>query len=171
MGTSSFSQPPEPDTMRSAPERELNVPAGVADALVALCMLAFAVALWLGAGAFAPGPWKAQNAGAFPRGISLLLGMCSLLLLARAVSARRGAGAQPSVAFRRPRAVAVAMALAIVYPPLIDGIGYYMATGLWLPVLLWVAGCRKPVGVVLASVGFLVFSRIVFQHLLGTPMP
>lgn len=157
--------------MESPPEHELKLPAAVADAVVALLMLAFAAALWFGAGAFAPGPWKAQGAGAFPRSIALLLGTCSLLLLARAATARRRSGTSGTVAFRRPRAVAVAMVLAVAYPSLIEAIGYYMATGLWLPVLLWVAGYRKPVGVVLASLGFLVFSRIVFEHLLGTPMP
>lgn len=159
------------DPVETPAERELKVPASVADAVVALFMLAFAVALWVGAAAFAPGPWHAQGAGAFPRSISLLLGMCSLLLLGRTLGARRGSPAAVSVAFRRPSAVATAMVLAVAYPPLIEEIGYYMATGLWLPVLLWVAGYRKPVGVVLASLGFLVFSRIVFQQLLGTPMP
>lgn len=151
--------------------RELKVPAALADMLVGWLMLAFAIALWVGAGAFAPGAWHAQGPGTFPRGISLLLGVCSLLLLGRALHAWR-AGTRPVVvAVRRPRAVVLAMALAAAYPPLIQALGYYPATAVWLPVLLWVAGCRKLKVVVLASLGFLLFSRIVFQQLLGTPMP
>ena len=165
-------QAARPDAVQApVAQRELKVSALVADALVALFMLAFAMALWVGVGAFAPGPWRAQGAGAFPRSIALLLGMCSLLLLGRTLLAWRGPKQPGSVAFRRPHAVVAAMLLAVAYPPLIDGLGYYLATAVWLPVLLWVAGYRKPKGVVLASIGFLVFSRIVFQQLLGTPMP
>lgn len=162
----------KPDAVKTPiVQRELKVSTLVADALVALFMFAFAVALWVGVEAFAPGPWRAQGAGSFPRSIALLLGMCSLLLLGRTLLAWRAQRQAGNVALRRPHAVAAAMLLAVAYPPLIDALGYYLATAVWLPVLLWVAGYRKPKGVVLASLGFLVFSRIVFQQLLGTPMP
>lgn len=151
-----------------APERAWSLPAPLLDSLIALAMLAFALALWAGAEGFAPGPWRAQGPGTFPRGIALLLGSCSLLLFGRALRAWRGA---QRLSVKRPHAVAAAMALALVYPPLIEGLGYYGATAVWLPVLLWVAGCRRLKVLVPASLGFLVFSRIVFQQLLGTPMP
>ncbi|MBU6257464.1 MAG: tripartite tricarboxylate transporter TctB family protein [Burkholderiales bacterium] len=161
-----------PDAVQTSAVRgELQVSALVADASVALFMLALAVALWIGVGAFAPGPWRAQGAGSFPRSIALLLGLCSLLLLGRTLLAWRARTRARPLAFRRPHAVAAAMGLALAYPPLIEALGYYPATALWLPLLLWVAGCRKPKLVVLPALGFLVFSWIVFQQLLGTPMP
>ncbi len=170
--TTSGAQAAVPEAVKtSGARRELKLSELVPDALVALLMLAFAIALWVGAAAFAPGPWQAQGAGTFPRSISLLLGMCSLLLLGRTLRAWRCSTQVASVEFRRPGAVATAMLLTVAYPPLIEGLGYYMATAAWLPVLLWVAGYRKLKGIVLVSLGFLLFSRIVFQHLLGTPMP
>ena len=149
-------------------ERAWSLPTTLLDTLIALAMLGFALALWVGAEAFAPGPWRAQGPGTFPRGIALLLGSCSLLLVGRALRAWRGA---QRLSVKRPHAVAAAMALAVAYPPLIQGLGYYGATAVWLPMLLWVAGCRRLKVLVPACLGFLVFSRIVFQQLLGTPMP
>ncbi len=153
-----------------ASKAELRVAAPLLDSVIAALMAAVALALWLGAASFERGTNLIDGPATFPRAISLLLGTTSLLLLARSLP-RYLRGGSAAVVMRRPSAVFTAMGLVVVYPLLIEHLGYYPATAVWLPVLLWTAGYRKPLGVVLATLGFLVFSRVVFQQLLGTPMP
>ena len=157
-----------PDTPAST--SELRVAAPLLDSVIGLLMAGVALALWLGAAAFDRGTNPVDGPGTFPHAISLLLGATSLLLLGRSLP-RCLRGGSAAVVMRRPSAVFTAMGLVIAYPLLIQRLGYYSATAVWLPLLLWTAGYRKPLGVVLATLGFLAFSRVVFQHLLGTPMP
>lgn len=161
---------PAPDC---APSRgaALHIAPWLLDAIVAACMGAVALTLWLGAASYDQGTSALSGPSAFPRAIALLLGVSSLLLMGRALAPRLRGTRQTGLAMQRPRAVFGAMALVVAYPGLIQALGYYGATALWLPVLLWVAGCRRPLGVAVASLGFLLFSRVVFQQLLGTPMP
>ena len=63
------------------------------------------------------------------------------------------------------------MALVIAYPLLITTFGYYVVTGPWLIVLLFAAGYRKLLPKIIYSIGFLIFTKLVFQMLIGIPLP
>jgi hypothetical protein len=61
--------------------------------------------------------------------------------------------------------------LVIVYPLLLSHLGFYLATGPWLLVLLFVTGNRKPLPMVLCAAGFLIFTKVIFDMLIGIPLP
>ncbi len=149
----------------------LRLSAKLLEIALGLLLLVLAIVFWFGAGAIDTHARGLMSARAFPRGIALLLGFSALALTARAALRMRTHGPGLLVKVERPAAVGAAMAMAVLYPVLIDAFGYYIATGLWLPPLLWIAGYRRPLGVLACSAGFLVFTRIIFQHVLGTPMP
>lgn len=105
---------------------------------------------------------------AFPEGVALLLGGCSLFMIGRAAAHWH---APERVRVERPGSVLAAMMLVVSYPVLIEHLGFYPATGLWLVPLLWVAGCRSMPVIGGCAIGFLVFTKLVFEMLLGTPLP
>lgn len=147
----------------------LRLPAFVLDAGIGAVMLGIALWFWLAAASIESQSRGLMSPLAFPKGISAMLGLCAVLMIVRSLMpAARTPGI---VAVERPWFVFAAMGMAILYPLLISWLGYYLATGVWLPPFLWIAGYRRPVGIALGTLGFLVFTRVVFQQVLGTPMP
>ena len=71
----------------------------------------------------------------------------------------------------RPLAVLAAILLICGYPALISAVGYYLATAIWMVPFLLLAGMRRPVGIVASVAGFLLFTKVLFQMVLGTPLP
>lgn len=149
----------------------LRLPAFLLDAGIGAVMLAIALWFWFGSAAIQSQSRGLMSPIAFPRAISAMLVLCAVLLLARSLVPGRLAEASALVSVERPWFVLAAMGMTILYPLLMASLGYYLATALWLPPFFWIAGYRKPVGVALATAGFLVFTRVIFQHVLGTPMP
>ena len=143
------------------------VPAVLLNGVVALLLLGVALWLWFGAAAIADSHGLVGPSG-FPRAVGVLLGGASIAVLVRSVLARRSA---PAVHFGRPPQLVLAIGLVVAYPLLISFTGYYIATALWLPPLLRVSGLRGPVAIVAVTAGFLLFTRVLFQMVLGTPLP
>ena len=85
-------------------------------------------------------------------------------------SAFSGERADP-IEIRHPAAVLLAVVLVAAYPTLLAYLQYYLATALWLPPFLWLAGMRRSLGIVLTTAGFLLFTKVLFQMALGTPLP
>lgn len=139
--------------------------------VIGVILIAMTAWLWIGAGEIDSRSTGLMGPTSFPHGIAVLLGGTSLILVARA-ALTLGTGPRRSfVTVLRPSAVVSAIAMSVIYPLLVGSVGYYIATALWLPPFLWIAGYRRPLGVLACSAGFLVFTWIVFQHVLGTPMP
>lgn len=148
------------------------IPSVALEVAIAVVMVAVALWFWLEAGSIqSQAPGSISGPVAFPRGVAAMLAVCSLLLIFRSVTARMRTGGSRPVVVKRPAPVLASIVLVVVYPLLLEWLGYYVATGVWLPVLLWVSGYRRPLGVVLASLAFLVFTKVVFQQMLGTPLP
>jgi hypothetical protein len=135
-----------------------------------LLLLGVGIWFWVAAGDIASRSQGLMSPVAFPRGIALMLGGSALAMATRA-ALRRPSGHGALVTVERPGYVLGAFVMTIAYPLLIGFVGYYIATGLWLPPFLWIAGYRRPIGILACSAGFLLFTRIVFQQVLGTPLP
>lgn len=142
--------------------------AAAADIVAGVLLCGVAAALWIGAGYIQTRTRGFMGPVAFPEGVALLLGGCSLLMIGRAAVHWR---APERVGLERPESVLAAMVLVALYPVLIEHLGFYPATGIWLVPLLWVAGCRGPLVIGGCAIGFLVFTKLVFEMLLGTPLP
>ncbi|NOX32129.1 MAG: tripartite tricarboxylate transporter TctB family protein [Deltaproteobacteria bacterium] len=61
--------------------------------------------------------------------------------------------------------------LMFVYSLLLEPLGFYLASALFLPVTMVVLGARKKILIALTAVGVLLFVYIVFAKLLGVPLP
>ena len=152
--------------------RVLAIPSVVLETAVGIFMLAVASWFWFESYSIETrAPGSLSGPVAFPRGVAAMLAVCSVLLVWRSVAARMRTGQSRIVPVGRPLPVLASMVLVVVYPLLLEWLGYYVATGVWLPVFLWVSGYRRPVGLALVSLGFLVFTKVVFQQALGTPLP
>lgn len=157
-------------TAAPAMTRVAHLSAPLMNGLGAVLLLALSAWLWIGAADIESVGGSMLGPDSFPRLVAALLAGCCLLLLAqsvRAAIARSGA----SVAISRPFQVLAAIVLVCVYPPVIGVLGYYPATALWMPPFLLLAGMRHPVGVLASVCGFLLFTKVLFQMVLGTPLP
>lgn len=152
--------------------RVLAIPSVVLESAVGAFMLAVAAWFWFESYSIETrAPSSLSGPVAFPRGIAAMLAVCSVLFVWRTVAARIRTGRSRDIPVERPAAVLASMVLVVLYPLMLEWMGFYVATGAWLPVLLWVSGYKRPVGIVLVSAGFLVFTKVVFQQALGTPLP
>ena len=158
--------------MREGWDRVLAIPAVVLETAVGVFMLAVASWFWIDSYSIETrAPGSLSGPVAFPRGVAAMLAICSVLFIWRSVVARIRMGHSREIPVERPASVFLSMVLVVVYPLLLEWLGYYVATGVWLPVLLWVSGYRRPLGIALVSLGFLAFTKVVFQQALGTPLP
>jgi TRAP-type C4-dicarboxylate transport system permease small subunit len=142
----------------------LDIIAGVVLTLLALC-------LWFGADYIDNSTNGIMGPAGFPRGIALIFGVTSLLMAIQGVNDLRNERNGVNVGVDQPLAVVANLALVVVYPILLGHFGYYLATGPWLLALLFVTGFRKPVPMLLCAGGFLAVTKLVFEMLVGIPLP
>jgi hypothetical protein len=108
----------------------------------------------------------------FPRAVAILLAAGSVLLVLRGLAPRLfGIRAEKTIQVQRPGSVLAAILIVIAYASLLRPLTYYPATALLLPCMLWAAGLRRPVAIVSCTIGFLVFTKMLFETVLGTPLP
>ena len=103
----------------------------------------------------------------FPMGIAILLAICAAMLAGRGVLTFSGRAENLPVHIGRPWWVALGIALITAFPALMTAADYYIATAIWLPAFLFVAGYRKPFGIGLVTLGFLAFAKVAFEIILG----
>lgn len=161
------------DSANGTEHAGLIIRAGVVETIVAVSFIVVAVWLWLGSYAFDEGGRGLMGPAAFPRGVALLLGAASLVLAFRGVRqmVRPVAHHAVPVVFRRPSAVVVAAVLIVLYPLLLPRFGFYPTTGVWLLALLWCAGQRNVIWGLVTVLAFLVVVKLVFQMVMGIPLP
>lgn len=141
------------------------------DILVGLALLTMAIWFFVGAANLEDFSGGGIGAAAFPQALAVLLGLGVLVII---VSAFRRLASHTSprlIVVRRYGHVAVGMALLVVFPALMEGLGYYLAMAVWLAAFLVLAGIRHPIHVVAYVGGFLLFTKVVFETILGTPLP
>lgn len=61
--------------------------------------------------------------------------------------------------------------LMFIYAILLEPLGFYLSSALFLPVTMYILGARKPLTIALTSGGVLLFVFLVFGKLLGVPLP
>lgn len=59
----------------------------------------------------------------------------------------------------------------VIYSQLLEPLGFYLASLLFLPVAMVTQGARKPLSVGLTTAGVLLFVFLVFEKLLAVPLP
>lgn len=61
--------------------------------------------------------------------------------------------------------------LMFIYALLLEPLGFYVASILFMPLTMYLLGARKPLSIGLTSIGVLLFVYLVFGKLLGVPLP
>lgn len=163
-------RPAEEDGANRSGHPGLVVRAGVIEVLVAVSLIAVSAWLWFDSYSFDESGRGLMGAAAFPRGVSLLLGLSSLVLATKGVRLMMRADTEP-VTFGRPSAVLLSAVLIVLYPLLLPRFGFYPTTGVWLLALLWCAGQRNILWALVTVLAFLVIVKLVFQTVMGIPLP
>jgi hypothetical protein len=146
-------------------ERKLDVVAGAA-------LLALAAWLWHGASDIDVTSSGGVGPAFFPRAVAVLMAGSSLLLVLQGLAPKLlGGRPDKTIGVQRPGSVLAAMVIVIIYASLLGRLTYYPATALFLPSLLWAAGVRRSIVIVACTIGFLAFTKILFETVLGTPLP
>jgi hypothetical protein len=143
----------------------------VVDLVVGICLALLALWFWVEASTFAEVDGTGIGAATFPRAIATLFGLGAIMLVGRAIARLCSWGADTITITERPGYVLAGMALLVAFPALMTWLGYYLGSALWMPALFFVAGYRKPLGIVLYTAAFLLFAKVVFEMILGVRLP
>jgi len=61
--------------------------------------------------------------------------------------------------------------LLVIYAGTFDRLGFYLSSGIFLPLAMLLLGARKPLTIILTTAGVLLFVYLVFVRLLEVPLP
>ena len=151
--------------------RYLSLPMPLLDVLVGAIFMVVALLLWVGADYIDRSKTGLVGPAGFPRGVALIFGAVSLVMALRGAIELCSDRCATAVEFVQPFAVLAAMVLAVAYPLLLGLFNYYLVTGPWLVALFFVTGFRRPLPMLLCACGFLVFAKLIFEMLMGIPLP
>jgi hypothetical protein len=149
----------------------LSLSLEISDIAVGLALAALAGWFFFQASILPDFSGTAIGAADFPRGMAALLGLTSVIFAGAGVRRIMYGRLEERVTVRQPMRVLLGMVLLIAFPLMMDAFGYYIAMAIFLSAFLYVANRRNPIAIVLYVGGFLLFTKLVFEMLLGTPLP
>lgn len=163
--------PPEHSPAELPPAPVANISLELGDIVVGLTLVA--VAAWFFIASYDIPDFSGTSIGAadVPRGLAVLLALGSLGLIGAAAWRLASSRPGPAMTVRRPLRVATGAALLAAFPVLMSWAGYYPAMAVFLAAFLYLADYRKPVPLLIVVVGFLAFTKVVFEMILQTPLP
>lgn len=145
----------------AAPTRGLSQGAAIAAVLITISIAALIASFQIDKDP--GGGWGARIFPLFGAGALLLVGVLELRLGLRLAGRAAPTRAAPSVW--------MLLGLALGYVWLISKFGYLFSTGLIAPMVFWVFGMRRPVGLLLAAVLCPAIYHLIFFELLGVFPP
>lgn len=95
--------------------------------------------------------------------------LTSIGLIVHAI--RRKFDSMATIAIRKPLGVLVALALTILWVWGMPHIGFYLASVVVVPLIMLAGGERRPMMLVLSTIGFVVFVHVCFSFLLDIEFP
>jgi putative tricarboxylic transport membrane protein len=117
-------------------------------------------------------PEVVQNStAAYVRFLGICLGvLCGLELLLRIKKQSQEPGKKLELASSPLRFWGL-LIIMFLYAMLLEPLGFYLASALFLPLTMFMLGARKKLQVILTSAGVLLFVYLVFAKLLSVPLP
>lgn len=112
----------------------------------------------------------AIGAADFPKGLAFLLLLAVLALVGAAVRRLMTGRHGESTTIRRPLRVLIGILLLVAFPFMMEHVGYYVAMGIFLAAFLYLADATRPLLLIGCVAGFLLFTKIVFEMFLQTPL-
>ncbi|WP_157962044.1 tripartite tricarboxylate transporter TctB family protein [Acuticoccus kandeliae] len=140
------------------------------DSIGSLIVFAFSIWAWTFLDEMPAG------AALFPRMILILAAVLSVIWgvsaqVKRVSRARRGVVEAPRKLIANPANIAIFFACAVAYAALIDLIGYFSASGLFVIATSLLLGYRRPLVVIATAAGFVLFIYLVFVVIFERPLP
>ncbi len=153
------------------PAKEITIRSELGDIVAGLGLAG--IAAWFMVEAIRLPDYSGTAIGAadFPKGLAFLLLLGALGLVGGAVLRLATGHAGESSTIRRPLHVLIGALLLIAFPLMMSYAGYYIAMGIFLTAFLYLADINRPLLVGGCVAGFLLFTKIIFEMILQTPLP
>ena len=132
------------------------------DALTGLVVLGLSVGIYFLAGTYD------ERAALFPRLVTVVMMIAAAALFVRGVL--RPATAEPVDIGVMVRTISV-IGLTILYVVGVARLGYITASALFIPVVAFILGLRRPLPLLLTTIGFLVVVSWFFIVVFKVPLP
>lgn len=159
------------DTTPSPPEgvdvATLRIPRKLGETAVLLLLGGLALVLLFQSRSMIAHGDDVVGPGTFPGIVAALLVGASALAIVKVLRSAK----PPPVVIKRPGALALAAALLISFPVLLEPLGYYALAIPWVFAFSWAARVRAPFLLGINLVTSFIVARFVFEALLGTPLP
>lgn len=142
----------------------------LAEMLVLTGFTVIAIMLYLSTASF---PEMTQGSTAtYIRFLAVSLGILSLMeLLLKMRKSNKTSDGESMKVTDAPAKFTALLILMFVYAMLLEPLGFYLASAIFLPLTMYILGSRKKLAIILTSAGVLLFVFLVFAKLLGVPLP
>lgn len=111
-----------------------------------------------------------EEAAQFPRVVFGIIALCALLLLGRTFLAKHRKTSSNPFFIHLPRLLLIT-GLMLVYIILINRVGYYTVTLVFIPLTSWLLGFRRKLYIALTTLVYLLCVYVVFNYLFSMPFP
>ena len=138
---------------------------------VAAVLLALAGYIFLAAGTLPFGTMRVPQTAFFPRTLAVLLGIMSLILLARALAGREALGGGEKIETQGWIRIAVTLMTLAGFALALEHLGFLLTTFLLMISLLRAIEAQKWRKVVVVALATALISYAIFSWLLGVPLP
>ena len=138
---------------------------------VAAVLLALAGYIFLAAGTLPFGTMRVPQTAFFPRTLAVLLGIMSLILLARALAGREALGGGEKIETQGWIRIAVTLMTLAGFALVLERLGFLLTTFLLMISLLRAIETQKWRKVVVVALATALISYAIFSLLLGVPLP
>ena len=106
--------------------------------------------------------------GGFPIGIAILIIIFSLFLIIKSIYKIPG---ESKIFVKRAKKVFISIGVFIIYGLAISFVGIYIASAIFLPMLLLLANVINWKTIISVTIAYEIFAFIVFDTLLNVPLP
>jgi len=138
---------------------------------VAAVLLALAGYIFLAAGTLPFGTMRVPQTAFFPRTLAVLLGIMSLILLARALAGREALGGGEKIETQGWIRIAVTLMTLAGFALALERLGFLLTTFLLMISLLRAIEAQSWRKVVVVALATALISYAIFSLLLGVPLP
>ena len=138
---------------------------------VAAVLLALAAYIFLAAGTLPFGTMRVPQTAFFPKTLAVLLGIFSLILLARSLAGREALRGGEKIETKGWIRIAVTLATLAGFAFALEHLGFLLTTFLLMIVLLRAIEAQKWRKVVVVALATALISYAIFSWLLGVPLP
>lgn len=129
--------------------------------MAGLALLLFSVFAWREAAGIR------GAAAMFPRAITVILGFFSLLYLLRSIF--NGRAGEPF--FKNFVIFCAILVGSIIYIQSVVFVGYVTSTAIFVPLISWVIGFRRPVYIAIVTIIYVLSIYFIFEVIFKRPMP